>query len=142
VKFFSPASLLMCALVLAGLGPIGISKANAAVGGAVISGSPVQDAAQENSAAPSLSGNWQMSWTAANGNQRQITMEIKQDGNKLSGKFETERGSATLKGSLQGNQVSFSVKLPRRQASFTGTVEGNKMSGTTEQGAPWTASRQ
>jgi hypothetical protein len=69
-------------------------------------------------------------------------MQIKQDGSKLSGTFESERGSAPLKGSLQGNQVSFSVKLPKRQGSFTGKVDGDKMSGTTEQGTSWTATRQ
>ena len=69
-------------------------------------------------------------------------MQIKQDTGKLSGTFQGERGSASLKGKLEGNQVSFTVKLPRRQVSFTGTIDGGKMSGTTEQGASWTATRQ
>lgn len=142
MKFFSPTRSLMCALVVAGLGAIGTPNANAAGGSTVMSSPLAQDTPQESSAVPNLSGNWQMSWTAGKGKQRQVTMEIKQDGNKLSGNFESERGSAAVKGSLEGNQVSFSVKLPRRQASFTGTVDGNKMSGTTEQGVPWTATRQ
>jgi hypothetical protein len=116
VKFFSLAPLLMCALVASGFSTIGASKANAASGGTAMASPLAQEAAQDNSATPNLSGSWQMSWTAGNGNQRQVTMEIKQD--------------------------SFSVKLPKRQASFTGTIDGNKMSGTTEQGSPWTATRQ
>jgi hypothetical protein len=68
-------------------------------------------------------------------------MQLKQNGTKLSGKFQGERGSTSLTGSLQGNQVSFSVKMRKRQATFTGTVDGDKMTGTTEQGASWTATR-
>jgi hypothetical protein len=69
-------------------------------------------------------------------------MQIKQDGKKLSGSFQGKRGSAPLKGRLSGNQVSFNVKTRKHEASFTGTVNGDKMSGTTEQGASWTATRQ
>lgn len=47
-----------------------------------------------------------------------------------------------LKGRLSANQVSFDVKTRKHKASFTGTVNGDKMSGTTEQGASWTATRQ
>lgn len=94
-----------------------------------------------NLSAGSVAGKWELSWTAANGAQRQASMEIKQDGSKLSGKFQGERGSAGLTGSLDGSQVSFRVSLPRRQVSFTGTLDGGRMSGTTEQGAPWTATR-
>ncbi len=142
MKFISSIPLFISALVLAGGGISGASNAIAAEAGTVIASPAPQDSAQEGHAAPNLSGNWQMSWTAGNGSQRQVTMEMKQDGNKLSGKFETERGSASLQGSLEGNQVSFSVQMPRRQASFTGTVDGDKMSGKTEQGASWTATRQ
>jgi hypothetical protein len=101
-----------------------------------------QDNSAGSSAMPSVSGNWQVSWTGRNGAQRQVSMQIKQDGTKLSGTFQTERGSALMKGSLNGNQISLNVKLPKRQASFSGTVDGDKMSGTTEQGAAWTATRQ
>lgn len=47
--------------------------------------------------------------------------------------------SILLKGSISGNQVSFDVKTRKHKASFTGTVNGDKMTGTTEQGASWTA---
>jgi hypothetical protein len=122
-------------------GSVGTSKVTAQEPGTAATSQPAQDAAQDNSAAPNIAGNWQVSWTAANGNQRQVTMRIKQNGSKLSGTFQSERGSVPLKGSLKGNQVSINVKLRRRQASFTGTVDGDKMSGTTEEGASWTATR-
>jgi hypothetical protein len=69
-------------------------------------------------------------------------MQIQQNGNKLSGKFNGQRGSVPLTGNLEGNQVSLRVKARRRQASFTGTIEGDKMTGTTEQGKSWTATDQ
>ncbi len=133
--------LLMCALVLM-VGSVGTSKVTAQESGTAATNQPAQDAAPDNSAAPSVAGNWQVSWTAANGTQRQVTMQIKQKESKLSGTFQGERGSVPLKGSLKGNQISLTVKLPRRQASFTGTVDRDKMSGTTEQGASWTATRE
>jgi hypothetical protein len=142
VKLFPTARLIMCALFVTGFSSVGAPNANAVEGRAVLSSAAAQDTPRESGAAPNLSGNWQMSWTTEKGKQRQVTIEIKQQGNKLSGNFESERGSASLKGTLQGDQVSFSVKMPRRQASFTGKVDGNKMSGTTEQGAPWIATRQ
>jgi len=113
------------------------TKVHAAVGPV-----PVQDAAQDASTTPNISGNWQLAWTARNGNERQAAMHVKQDGNKLSGKFEGERGSAALTGNLQGTQISLNLKMRGQQVTFTGTVDGDKMSGTTERGAQWTAMRQ
>jgi len=138
VKLFASVPLLMCALFVTAEALSGASNANAEQPGVAISGALAQD----NAASAMASGNWQVSWTAGNGNKKQATMEIKQAGSKLSGKFQAERGSAPLTGSLQGNQVSFSAKLRKRQVSFTGTVDGDKMSGATEQGASWTATRQ
>jgi hypothetical protein len=37
-------------------------------------------------------------------------MQIQQNGNKLSGKFNGQRGSVPLTGNLEGNQVSLRVK--------------------------------
>ena len=50
--------------------------------------------------------------------------------------------AVAITGSMQGNQVSLSVKLGEARITLTGTVVGDKMSGTTAQGAPWTATRQ
>lgn len=138
MKLFSSVPLLMCALFVTAGTVSGAPNAIAEQPSVATPGAPAQD----NPASATVSGSWQVSWTAGNGNQRKATMQLKQDGNKLSGKFQGERGSTSLTGSLQGNQVSFSVKLRKRQASFTGTVDGGKMSGATEQGTPWTATRQ
>jgi hypothetical protein len=117
VKLFSSVPLLICALfVTAGAGG-GASNANAERPGVAISGTFAQDS----TASATVSGNWQMSWTAGNGNKRQATMQIKQDGSKLSGAFQVERGSAPLAGSLQGNQVSISAKTGgKKQSLFHG----------------------
>jgi hypothetical protein len=68
-------------------------------------------------------------------------MEIKQDGSKLSGSFEGQRGSLPLSGKLDGDQVSLTVKIRRHDVSFSGTVNGDKMSGPTARGGSWTATR-
>jgi hypothetical protein len=83
-----------------------------------------------------------MSWTNKEGNQKQGTMQLKQDGSKLSGSVRAQRGTFSLGGNLQGDQVSIDVKVPLHKISFTGKVDGTKMSGTTAQGMPWSAIRQ
>ncbi len=138
---FSSGPLSILALVAVAGGASIASRALSEPPAAVISGALAQDAAQDNSSAPSVTGNWQVSFAGRGGN-RQVTMEIKQDGSKLSGAFQGERGSAPLTGRLSGNQISFTVKMPRRRISFTGTVDGDKMSGATEQGGSWSATRQ
>jgi hypothetical protein len=103
---------------------------------------PVQETSPGNPAPASLSGNWQMSWTGEDGQQRQGAMQLTQNGSNLSGKLQGERGAAPLTGTLEGNQISLNAKTRRRQFTFSGTVDGDKMSGTTARGATWTATRQ
>jgi hypothetical protein len=141
MKLLSPFSSVLRMLILAG----GVIPAAASVIAApsILSASvPLQDNSAASSQTPAISGNWQLSWTTAKGKQQQVTVQIKQDGKKLSGTFQSARGSAPLKGSAQGNQVSFSAKAKKGDVSFTGTVDGEKMSGTTDQGTSWTATRQ
>ena len=137
LKIVTPIPVLICALLLAAGDVSSASKATAELPGAAAS----QDSAQD-SATPSLSGTWQMSWTNKEGNQKQGTMQLKQDGSRLSGSVQAQRGTFSLGGNLQGNQVSIDVKVPLHKMSFTGTVDGSKMSGTTSQGKPWSAIRQ
>lgn len=133
--------LLICGLMTA-VGIFEASRAAALSPQAAASGNPEQGTAQDSSASASVSGNWQVSWKAAKGDQRDVAMQLKQDGTKLSGSFQGERDPVPMKGSLEGSQVSFVVKLRRRQLSFSGTVDGEKMGGTTESGAAWSATRQ
>lgn len=132
------ASVLVAAAALIFSTPNAIAQPFAGRAAAALA--PV--AAQDSTTAQDLTGSWQISWTARDANQRQATMRIKQKGNKLSGDFEGARGSVPLKGTLDGEQVSVTVKLPRRKLTFAGTVDGDKMSGTTERGVAWSATRQ
>lgn len=140
MKSYWPIPFVVCSLLAAG-GIIAMAHSLAPAPAVFAASSPVREDAQDNPGAPSLTGNWQMSWTGANG-ERQSSMQLKQDGSKLSGKLQGERRAATVTGSIQGNQVSFNVKLRRRQVTFSGTVEGDRMTGTTEQGSNWSATRQ
>jgi hypothetical protein len=137
VKIITPIPVLLCALLLAAGDVSGAWKAIAEPPGTAAS----QYSAQDNGTS-SLTGTWQMSWTNKEGNQKQGTMQLKQDGSKLSGSVRAQRGTFSLGGNLQGDQVSIDVKVPLHKISFTGKVDGTKMSGTTAQGMPWSAIRQ
>jgi hypothetical protein len=137
VRIFRPVPVLICALLLVAGDVSDVWKAIAEVPGAAAS----QDSALD-SGTSSLAGIWQMTWTNKEGNQKQGTMQLKQDGSKLSGSVQAQRGTFSLGGNLQGDQVSIEVKVPLHKISFTGKVDGTKMSGTTSQGKPWAATRQ
>lgn len=141
VKFLLSVSSPFRSLLIVG-GIIVTGTSLMAAPSTISASAPMQDDSTAISAAPAISGNWQMSWTTAKGKEKQGTVQIKQNGNKLSGTLQGERGSTPLKGSLQGNQVSFRVKMKKGETSFTGTVDADKMSGTTEDGTSWTATRQ
>lgn len=131
---FTPVSLLITALVMMA-GSIAVPSS------AIAEAPAISAAAQDNATATAVSGNWQVSLTGKKGS-REATMQIKQDGNNLSGSFQGQRGSAPLTGSLNGNQISITVKMPKREVSLTGTVDGDKMSGALARGGNWSATRQ
>jgi hypothetical protein len=88
-------------------------------------------------AGAAIAGTWQISWTNKNGENKQGTLRIEQNGSTLSG----DRGTFPITGALQGDHVSFTAKAFGRQLSFSGTVKGNNMHGTTQQQAAWSATR-
>ncbi len=90
-----------------------------------------QDSQSNNSQPANVGGTWQISWQGRSGTQ-QATMQIQQDGSKLSGTFEDASGSSSVTGSIAGNNLSFSVQIQGRPMTlaFTGTIDGDKMSGT------------
>jgi hypothetical protein len=140
VRFFPSTHAVLCSLIIT-VATIGIAPNVHAAQGPAARLNAISDNSDSNSS-PNVSGSWHLSWAGRDGSQRQATLELKQDGSKLSGTLEAERGSVPVNGTLQANQVSFSIKMPRRQASFTGTIDGDKMSGKTEKGAAWSATRQ
>ena len=90
-----------------------------------------QSSDSNNSRPADIGGAWQISWQGRGGSQ-QATMQIEQDGTKLSGTFQDSGGSSPVTGNIAGNNVSFSVPVQGRPMTlaFTGTIDGDKMSGT------------
>jgi hypothetical protein len=90
-----------------------------------------QDSQSNNSQPANLGGAWQISWHGRSGTQ-QATMQIQQDGSKVSGTFQDPSGSSPVTGSIAGNNVSFTVQIQGRPMTlaFTGTIDGDKMNGT------------
>jgi hypothetical protein len=92
-----------------------------------------QDAQSNQSQSTNIGGAWQLSMQGRDSAQ-QASMQLQQDGSKLSGTFQGPRGSSPLTGSVDGNNISFNVQMQGRRGAmtlaFTGTVDGNKMSGT------------
>ena len=88
---------------------------------------------QSNNSPANIGGAWQISWEGRGGSQ-QATIQIQQDGSKLSGTFQDSGGSSSqLTGSVAGNNISFSVQIQGGRTitlAFTGTINGDKMSGT------------
>jgi hypothetical protein len=138
-------SILVCGVTMVGAGISGIWKATAERPVSAISGLLIQNSAQSNDQSANVQGNWQLSWQGRRGRTIQATLTIQQDGTKLSGTFGGQGGMANgsfpLTGSIQGSDVSFSVTGTRMPLTFKGTVDGSKMSGTMQQGTPWTATR-
>ncbi|MGB6728034.1 MAG: hypothetical protein WBE74_19240, partial [Terracidiphilus sp.] len=64
------------------------------------------------------------------------------NGSQLTGSVDWGQASPSpVKGTLNGSLVSLTTKL-RRKITLTGTVNGDKMSGTTDRGVAWSATRQ
>jgi hypothetical protein len=88
--------------------------------------------AQDSGQAANVAGKWQMSWQGRDG-AKQGTLQLQQDGSKLTGTFVSDRGSAAITGTVDGNNISFSTQGQGHHnftMVYTGSVEGEKISGT------------
>ena len=90
-----------------------------------------QSTDSNNSQPADIGGAWRISWQGR-GDSQQATMQIEQDGTKLSGTFQDSGGSSPVTGNIAGNNVFLSVQIQGRPMTlaFTGTIDGDKMSGT------------
>jgi hypothetical protein len=76
-------------------------------------------------------------------------IELKQDGEKLTGTYRGRYGASPIQGSVKENQIEFTVTMTaegqQTTGYFAGVVEGDKMSGQVEfEGAgegTWVATR-
>ena len=103
--------------------------------------SPVS-AAQDDNAPANVSGKWKLSFTAPDGSAKQGELDLQQDGSSLKGSFTGPRGTLSAKGGMQGNQVTFTISAMGRKLTFSGSADGDKLSGTTDKGDSWSASRE
>jgi hypothetical protein len=138
-------SILLCGVTMVFADLDGMWKAVAETPISATSSLLAQDSAQGSDQAANVAGTWQLSFQGRRGTM-QATLTIQQDGTKLSGTLaglgRMRNGSSPLTGSMEGNNVSFSVTGGRMPLTFKGTLDGDKMSGTMQQGTPWTATRQ
>jgi hypothetical protein len=102
----------------------------------LLSGALAMPGAARAQSSLNLSGNWQLSCP-----KRKMTLQIEQDGSKLSGTFSGRR-SGKLSGTVQGDQVTVKIGGQLRSISLTGTTDGNSMTVHTPKGASCSASRQ
>ena len=109
---------------------------------AVVSGLPLLAAmsAQAQDAPKDLTGSWQVSLSGKNGQVRQFTLQLQEQGPALSGTMNGQRGSRQVTGQVKGSEVSLNVQ-GGRPMMLTGTANGNTISGSTGDGASWSASR-
>jgi hypothetical protein len=57
------------------------------------------------------------------------TFILKQDGEKLTGKYKGQFGEADVIGKLKGNEIEFGFEAQGAKISYTGTVEKDSMKG-------------
>lgn len=138
-------SILLCGVTMVFADLNGMWKAVAEAPVRVVSTLLAQDSAQGSDQSANVAGTWELSFQGRRG-PMQATLTLQQNGTKVSGTLaglgRMRNGSSPLTGSIQGSNVSFSVTGGRMPITFEGTVDDDKMSGTTQQGSPWTATRQ
>ena len=84
-----------------------------------------------------VTGDWTFTVTTDQGSGTP-TMTFKQDGEKLTGKYNGQFGSADLTGTVKGNAIEFTftidVQGQQAPATYKGTVEKTTMKGTMDIG--------
>ncbi len=94
-----------------------------------------------------LSGSWNFKATSQQG-EHAARLTLAQDGEKITGTLDTDRGEFKIEGTLKGDQIRFSVQYTGadapRQVPFSGKLEGDRMSGQYQAGentGNWSAER-
>ena len=92
----------------------------------------------EKKPAASATGTWKWTMTSQDGQQRENTLKLKQDGEKLTGSLMGRNNQETeiADGKLKDGQVSFKVtrKFQEREvtSSYSGKLEGDTIKGKVE----------
>jgi hypothetical protein len=88
--------------------------------------------------AADVTGTWTWSFTPQNGDKVEITLKLKQDGEKLTGTITRQGGqeSEIKDGKVQGSDVSFNVVREingeSRTIKYTGKLDGDTIKGQSE----------
>ncbi|MGV3774099.1 MAG: hypothetical protein ACO1QB_14455 [Verrucomicrobiales bacterium] len=96
--------------------------------------------------ASSVTGVWNTAFTRPDGNKMEYKINLKQEGDKLTGNTIRSNGDETpiKEGTVKGNEVSFKVVRERDGRSFTsaynGKIEGDTIKGKVE--VDWTGEKR
>ncbi len=76
-----------------------------------------------------VTGTWEAEIEIA-GNQGTPTFVLKQDGEKLTGKYKGQFGEKDIKGTVKGKEIEFSFEIQDdAKATYTGTIDKDTMKG-------------
>lgn len=89
--------------------------------------------------AAGVSGLWTLAYTTENGLKREATLDLKQEGDQVSGVLSSERGKAAISnGRLSGDEIAFDLVRDARYdvitIHFKGRIEGGAMKLTMQYG--------
>ena len=100
-------------------------------------GLPTVALAKVGAQGPNVTGEWAFTVTTDQGGGNP-TITFKQDGEKLTGKYNGQLGAADLTGTMKGDAITFTftIDLQGQQApvNYKGTVEKNTMKGSLDIG--------
>lgn len=91
-----------------------------------------------------LTGKWKAK-VEVGGQTGEPTFTLKQDGDKLTGKYEGAFGEQDVTGKVEGDKVEFGFTTDQGKVAYTGTVEKDAMKGEVRYGdleGTWTAKRE
>jgi len=78
--------------------------------------------------AADVTGKWKSNFKSPDGNEMEITFNLKQDGETLGGTAEGPMGEMKItEGSVKGDAVSFTVETDQFKVVHKGTVSGDEM---------------
>lgn len=96
--------------------------------------------------AADVTGKWKATAQSPDGQEMQVTFNLKQDGEKLSGTVEGPMGEAPItEGKVTGDTIVFTTEFNEMKIVHKGTVSGDEMKLKVEfgdQSMDWTAKRE
>ena len=81
-----------------------------------------------------LTGKWVLDVKLGDGQGGQATLDLKEEGEKITGTYNGALGSIPLTGTVKGDQVEITVSSDAGTISYKGKVTGDAMEGTCSYG--------